>query len=247
MPDDFSVDSPIDDPFDPALRREDRVARRVRPMKFADHSDWHRLAQAIRRQSLACVELDTSPENLRQLAERANELAEVMEAAAPGKSYELVESGWTGLGTMNYLPFSPIMGRLNPASYGLLIRQEGERAIGEVRLDETAEGAVGLAHGGVISGIWDEVLASANAIAQTGGPTGSLTIRYLKPTPLYEPLHYAAWVERIDERKVLVKGECSLRDEVLTTAEGIFIRLRIAGIDWHKQDQSEEPASGGEA
>ena len=86
------------------------------------------------------------------------------------------------------------------------------------------------------------MLASANAIAKTGGPTGSLTIRYLKPTPLYEPLRYAAWVERIDERKVLVKGECSLRDEVLTTAEGVFIRLRTPGIDWHKHDRAEKTA-----
>ena len=155
----------------------------------------------------------------------------------------LAEAMWGEIGdAMDYLPFSPIMGRLNPASSGLRVRREGERAVGRVVLDETAEGAVGLSHGGVISGIWDEVLASANAVKQTGGPTGRLTIKYRKPTPLYEPLVYEAWVERIDERKVLVRGECRIegQDVVLTEAEGIFIRLRVPGIDWHKTDQSED-------
>lgn len=207
-------------------------------MQFAAHEDWHRLAQAIRRQVEACVELSAEPEVIRELADRACALAEDLEAVAPGKPFGLVEAGWTGQGSLDYLPFSPIMGRLNPASYGLSIHPEGERAIGLVTLNETAEGALGLAHGGVLSGIWDEVLAAANAIAQTGGPTGSLTIRYRLPTPLYEPLRFAAWVERIDERKVLVRGECTLGEDVLTEAEGVFIRLRRPGIDWHAQDQA---------
>ena len=228
-------------PVDPEGLREDRASRRIESMKIADHAEWNRLAQAIRRQIEACVELDASPEDLRHLADRASALADELEAAAPGKRFDLVESGWNGTGSMNYLPFSPIMGRLNPASYGLELHQEEQRAVGRVTLRESAEGAVGLAHGGVISGIWDEILAAANAIHQTGGPTGSLTIRYRKPTPLYEPLRYVAWVERIEERKVLVKGECTLRDQVLTSAEGIFIRLRKPGIDWHKQDQKQDP------
>jgi len=108
---------------------------------------------------------------------------------------------------------------------------------------EKWEGAVGLAHGGVISGIWDEVLAAANAVRQTGGPTGILTVRYRKPTPLYEPLRYSAWVERIEERKIFVKGECTLRDQLLTSAEGIFIRFRQPGVDWHMQQKAVDPES----
>ena len=226
-----------------AARREARVASRTEEMSFEDHPEWHRLAEAIRRQASACVEMDAPPEAIAKLAEQAEALADALESEAKGKRYGLVEAMWgRGGDEMDYLPFSPVMGRLNPASNGLRVRREGERAVGRVVLDETAEGAVGLSHGGVISGIWDEVLAAANAVKQTGGPTGSLTIKYRKPTPLYEPLVYEAWVERIDERKVLVRGECRIegQDAVLTEAEGIFIRLRVAGIDWHKQDQSDE-------
>jgi acyl-coenzyme A thioesterase PaaI-like protein len=224
--------------------REARAARRTESLCFPDHGEWHRLALAIRRQVAACVEIDTEGAELTALADCAEAFATELEAAAPGKRFGLVESEWKGIGdSLNYLPFSPIMGRLNPASYGLDIQNEDERAIGRVVLDETAEGAVGLSHGGVISGIWDEVLAAANAIKQTGGPTGSLTIRYRKPTPLHEPLRYTAWVERTSERKVLVRGECTIEGgdgTVLSEAEGIFIRLRVTGIDWHKQEQTDD-------
>jgi acyl-coenzyme A thioesterase PaaI-like protein len=226
-----------------AERREARAARRTEDMSLSDHPDWLRLAEAIRRQIVACVEMDAEPETIANLAEQAELLATALESEAKGKRFGLVEAMWGEIGdAMDYLPFSPIMGRLNPASSGLRVRREGERAVGRVVLDETAEGAVGLSHGGVISGIWDEVLASANAVKQTGGPTGRLTIKYRKPTPLYEPLVYEAWVERIDERKVFVRGECRIegQDVVLTEAEGIFIRLRVPGIDWHKTDQSED-------
>jgi acyl-coenzyme A thioesterase PaaI-like protein len=216
-------------------------------MRLDENETWQRLADAVRRQVEACVELDAAAEEVLLLAEEAEKLAERFEAAAPGKRFELVEAAWDGTGeALNYLPFSPIMGRLNPASYGLALHREGDRAIGEVVLNETAEGAVGLAHGGVISGIWDEVLAAANAIARTGGPTGRLTIRYRRPTPLHERLRYAAWVERIEERKVLVKGTCTLSSEpegeVLTEAEGIFVRIRQPGIDWHRPDEAAGPA-----
>ena len=216
-------------------------------MRLTEQDTWRRLADAVRRQVEACVELDAMPVTMVSLAEQAERLAERLEAAASGKRFELVEAAWDGTGdALNYLPFSPIMGRLNPASYGLDLHREGDRAIGEVVLNETAEGAVGLAHGGVISGIWDEVLAAANAIQRTGGPTGRLTIRYRRPTPLHEPLRYAAWVERIEERKVLVKGICTLcaepEGQVLTEAEGIFVRIRHPGIDWHRPDEAADPA-----
>lgn len=219
--------------------REATEARRTEALRSEDHPEWRRLSEGVRRLNRACVESDLDAASLNELASQVEALAGKMESSSEGKRVGLVEEGWHGVSdSLNYLPFSPIMGRLNPASYGLDIVREGEQAIGRVVLDETAEGAVGLSHGGVISGIWDEVLAAANAIQQTGGPTGSLTVRYRRPTPLHEPLRYAAWVEQTEERKVLVKGECTIEGgdgTVLSEAEAVFIRMRVTGIDWHKQ------------
>lgn len=228
-------------------RRAARAAKRTEAFSFEQHPDWARLAAALRRQTEACVELDAEPEELASLADRAEALADALASHAGGKRVGLVEDGprdGAGRPSLDYLPFSPIMGRLNPASYGLTVRQEGQRAVGRVVLNETAEGAVGLAHGGVIAGIWDEVLAAANAIQQTGGPTGSLTIRYRKPTLLHEPLVFTSWVERVDARKVLVRGECHLEgapESVLTEAEGLFIQFATrASIDWNGADKGAE-------
>jgi hypothetical protein len=74
---------------------------------------------------------------------------------------------------MAYLPFSPVMGRLNPASFGIEIRRVGDKVVSEVELAEPAEGATGLVHGGVIAAIYDEVLAAANLMIKAGGPTGN--------------------------------------------------------------------------
>jgi len=51
------------------------------------------------------------------------------------------------------------------------------------------EGPPGAAHGGIVAGYLDEILAGA-ALHHTGRiyVTGELTVRYLKPTPIERPL-----------------------------------------------------------
>ncbi len=128
---------------------------------------------------------------------------------------------------MAYLPFSPVMGRLNPASMGIEIRRVGDKVVSEVALAEAAEGATGLVHGGVIAAIYDELLASANLMIKAGGPTGTLTVRYRKPTPLYSRLRFEGWVERIDDRKVYTRGHCLAGDLLVSEAEAIFVRFSV--------------------
>lgn len=213
-------------------RRAERAARRSTALRVAEQSDWRRLADAIRRQIAASIELDVEPSELAGLAERAEALALALEARAQGKRVALVDSAWENeAGTMAYLPFSPIMGTLNPASVGIEIRQEADRVVTEIRFDEVVEGAGGLVHGGVIAGIYDELLAAANLMIKSGGPTGTLTIRYRRPTPLYTPLRFEAWVDRTDERKVYAKGHCRVGDTILTEAEAIFVKFTP---DWKK-------------
>ncbi len=190
--------------------------------------EWKRLADALRRQIVASVEQDADPALLAAHAERAEALADSLERSAAGKRVALVDSAWESeRGTLAYLPFSPIMGSLNPASFGIEIRREGERVVSEVRLNEVVEGATGLVHGGVIAGIYDELLASANLMIKSGGPTGTLTVRYRRPTPLYETLRFEGWVERTDAKKVYAKGHCLAGDQVVSEAEAIFVKFSV--------------------
>lgn len=217
-------------------QRADRLARRTQDLRLADHPDWQRLSDGIRRQIAASIELDADAEQIRVLADQATALAEALEAAALGKRVALVESGWKGQGEiMAYLPFSPIMGTLNPASLGIEVRAEGDKAVAEIRLGEVVEGGTGLVHGGVIAAIYDEVLAAANILKQVGGPTGTLSVKYRKPTPLYDVLRFEGWVEKIEGRKIQTRGRCLVGDQVVTEAKALFIGFDLdpKASDWH--------------
>lgn len=213
--------------LDSDARRRERAARRTEPLRVREQAEWRRLADALRRQIAAIVELDAHPATIARLAEQAEAFAGELERVAPGKRVALVESAWGDdpSGAMAYLPFSPIMGSLNPASFGLEVRREGDRVVAEIALGEVAEGATGLVHGGVIAGIYDELLASANIMIKSGGPTGTLTVRYRRPTPLYAPLRFEAWVDGMDERKVYTKGHCLLGDQVVSEGEAVFVKF----------------------
>ncbi|MFO0687742.1 MAG: PaaI family thioesterase [Myxococcota bacterium] len=212
---------------DAEARRQERATRRTRELRVAEQPEWRRLTDAIRRQVAASVEQDASPARLAELAARAEALAADLERTATGKRVALVDSAWQYVdGKMAYLPFSPVMGRLNPASIGLEIQQQGsEKVFAELVLGEVFEGAGGLVHGGVIAAIYDEILASSNMLTKSGGPTGTLTVRYRKPTPLYTTLRFEAWVERVAERKVLTRGHCLVGDVVVSEAEAVFVRF----------------------
>lgn len=214
---------------DPEQLRRERAARRTQPLRVDEQPEWQRLSDAIRRQIAASLELDAAPRVLAELAEQAEGLAARLEHHAPGKRLALVDSAWekNERAAMAYLPFSPIMGRLNPASIGIEIRRVGDKVVSEIELAEAAEGATGLVHGGVIAAIYDEILASANLMIKAGGPTGTLTVRYRKPTPLYTRLRFEAWVDRMEDRKVHVHGHCLVGDQLVSEAEAIFVRFSV--------------------
>ena len=154
-----------------AGHHRERASQRVGPAIVEEHPEWKALAEAIRRQIEACVELDASTSHLGDFVRRATALADDLEQFASGKRVGLVDSDHVGRDIMHTLPFSPIMGRLNPASHGIEIRIDGERVFSEIRLTQVAEGATNLVHGGVIAAIYDEVLAAAAISNGKGGPT----------------------------------------------------------------------------
>jgi len=53
--------------------------------------------------------------------------------------------------------------------------------------------------------------------------TGTLTIRYRSPTPLYSELRLVGRTDRIDGRKVFTRGTLHAGDRLCVEAEGIFV------------------------
>jgi hypothetical protein len=55
--------------------------------------------------------------------------------------------------------------------------------------------------------------------------TGSLGVKYLKPTPMDQPIHLKAWVEGEVGRKTRVLCEVSADGIVTATGDSVFVRI----------------------
>ncbi len=127
-----------------------------------------------------------------------------------------------------FFPYSPVIGNLNPISPVANFDVVDGEIRGQVTLGATHNGPPGSVHGGMIALVMDELLGCTCVAADMGGFTGTLSIRYQGLVPLDTPVELHGWIDRQEGRKVFAKGEIRLGDQVLTTAEGIFIRSRDA-------------------
>lgn len=100
-----------------------------------------------------------------------------------------------------------VSGIWNPMGIGTEVRREGDEAVATVTLGAAFEGAPGRSHGGIVAAIFDDVLGYLLRFLQQPAFTGELTIRYLAPTPIHEPLEFRARVEQVEGRKIDTIGE----------------------------------------
>lgn len=125
-----------------------------------------------------------------------------------------------------YLPFAPMAGPFNPIAPPLRLSIEGTRVHGTVTLGRQHGGPPRVAHGGTLASLCDQMVAVAAWTAGIGGITRSLTVRYLKPTPLHQELDLVAWSEPVDERRANSVAEIRTGDEltVRATAETVVAK-----------------------
>lgn len=88
------------------------------------------------------------------------------------------------------------------------------------------EGPPGLVHGGVLAFVLDHCFGAASTLAEIPGVTGTLTLRYERPTPLHEELTFVGEVERTEGRKAFLRGAVSANGEVCVRAEAVMITLQ---------------------
>lgn len=126
---------------------------------------------------------------------------------------------------------SPFTGDENPRSLRMQISHGGSdvtRAVGEVEVGHAFTGPPGVVHGGVMSGLFDEVIGWLAALADPTVMivTGRLSVRYRKPTPVGEALEFHAHVVKQTPRLVEVEAECRVGSTVTATAEALMIVRR---------------------
>jgi len=126
---------------------------------------------------------------------------------------------------MELFPYSPLIGRGNPIAPPLEFRVEGDVIRGRGRFGAQYCGPPNHVHGGVVAAVLDELLGAVNVVNQLGAMTGTLTIRYRHPTPLFEEIRMEGRTAGSQGRKVFARGRMWHGERLLAEAEGIFIQV----------------------
>ena len=185
--------------------------------------ELRRLADAVRRVIDQVVRTSAPPEVLAEAAAAVEAAATVLEPVSPPWSASVPAAPLSDLEPHLYFPFSPMVGWYSPLAPPLECEIRDGGIVAHATLGAAYEGPPGCVHGGIIAGLFDEVLGIANITAGVGAMTGTLTIRYRSPTPLYSELRLVGRTDRIDGRKVFTRGTLHAGDRLCVEAEGIFI------------------------
>jgi Thioesterase superfamily len=208
-------------------------------LRSADQSlisgERQRLAAALRPLHALTVAGELDDEALGLAADAVEALAAGLTAqAGPGKHPRQPPD--MRRPPQEFFPSSPITGLLNPVSPPVRVwmvdgPDGGYREIrGEAFFDYPYEGPPTCVHGGVIAETFDEIMGAANMVAGNAGMTGTLTIRYRKPTPLRTELRIESRCLGRNGRKVTTWAGIFHGDLLTAEAEGIFIIVQAAGF-----------------
>jgi uncharacterized protein (TIGR00369 family) len=116
-------------------------------------------------------------------------------------------------------------GTLNEHGLGLRIHVEHGRSWTELTLDERFEGWAGIAHGGILCTLLDEVMAWALAGSDAWGVTARLAVDFRAPVPVGASLRAEGWIVR--SRRRLVETRARIVDPAggheYATAAGTYV------------------------
>jgi acyl-coenzyme A thioesterase PaaI-like protein len=191
-----------------------------------------RLAAAVR--ALIDASMTMPDATAEQLTDAATRVESVV-ASLAGVVDRTIAAGYSPRAHADYLPRSPAIGAASPLAPGTIdwdVVDDPERA-GEAHslvvvatgaMPAAYEGPPSFVHGGVVALMFDEILGIANIANGCPGMTGTLTIKYRRPTPLFQPLRWTAWIERVEGRRIRSRAQVHVGEELCAEADGIFVQ-----------------------
>jgi acyl-coenzyme A thioesterase PaaI-like protein len=197
-----------------------------------------RLADALRRLIEHAVVSDVPDEAVVEIAEQLERIDERLSAFPHSRFRPRALPDFNDLQAT--FRGDPIMGEHNPLAPPVMVERDGETIRGKVNLGAAYEGPPGYVHGAIIAGIFDMLLGMANIASGNPAMTGTLKIKYLRPTPLHTDLAFETRTDRVDGRKIHTKGTLHVDGEPTAEAEAVFVRIRMEhALEYLKQFQSE--------
>jgi acyl-coenzyme A thioesterase PaaI-like protein len=182
-----------------------------------------RFANAMRKLIEKAGLIDAPPESLDELTEKIENLTKQFDTIPSRKPRNRFSTTISEEDTYAFLAHDPVIGKLNPLAPPLSMRVEDDKIVGEVNFNSAYEGPPQCAHGGYIAAVFDILLGGTEALSGIPGVTGTLSVRYIAPTPLNTDLRVEGILEGVEGRKILTKGTMYHGDTPTAEATGIFI------------------------
>jgi len=183
------------------------------------------LAESIRRLVDASIRTEAGPAAVAAATSKIDSAtAELSEALKPGPFGVQRNPDGQTIAWGN-----AVVGVRNPIAPPLVIHHDPDGLVwSEFVLGAAYEGPPNTVHGGVCALVLDHVLGATAHQPDRPAFTGTLTLRYRRPTALGRPLRAQAHVERVEGVKTFAVGHLADEHGVTVEAEGIFIHPRQA-------------------
>jgi len=200
-----------------------------------DPGKWaqkRRLADAMRLVIERLVSSDAPEDELRRAADALERYADAL-AAHPRLRFVHGYAESANAGDVSaFFDRSPMIGLANPLAPPITIAKTGERtAEARAVFSSAYEGPPGNVHGGFVAAAFDEVLGFVQSLSGRPGMTGTLVVRYRKPTPLYTELRFTAEYVRSEGRRLYTEARVHASDVLCAEAEGIFVSISRERFD----------------
>lgn len=116
-------------------------------------------------------------------------------------------------------------GTLNSHGLGLQLHVDGEHCWTDLVIPDRFQGWNGIAHGGIVSTLLDEVMAWSLVDHDTWGVTARLAVAFKRPVPLGRPVHAEGWVVESHRRTFKTAGRVvdATDGSVLATADATYV------------------------
>jgi uncharacterized protein (TIGR00369 family) len=145
---------------------------------------------------------------------------------APTKTREVGAIPGSGVRPFAFTPHNCFAcGALNTNGMQLAIHVERDRSWTDLVLERRFEGWDGIAHGGILCTVLDEVMAWALVGQDNWGLTARLSVDFKRPARVGQSLHAEGWVVRARRRLVEAHGRIAdaASGDVLVTGEALYV------------------------
>ncbi|OEV04701.1 thioesterase [Streptomyces oceani] len=167
---------------------------------------------------------DDTAADMAGMAKQLHAVADQLEEHAPARETRLVNM-WRGDGITRH---DPVTGPENALAPPLRLTGRADGSVeGTVTLGIAYQGPPGCVHGGVSALLLDHTFGVANHWAGLSGMTAELTLRYRRPSPLFEPLTITGRQISVDGAKIRTVGGIAAGGRDCVTAEGLFIAKHL--------------------